>query len=81
MSDSDIIIETSSNQFEFLISDGDCITINYKAYPNTNFHSVTMSKGIFIKMIQEFTNKPNYILAYGTFVNPNFDEKHDLNHL
>ena len=75
MSDSDIIIETSSNQFEFLNSDSDIITINYKAYPNTEFHSVIMSKGILIKMIQEFINKPNSTLVYGTFVNPNFREK------
>ena len=80
MSDSDIIIETSSNNFEFLNSDSESITINYIDSPDGKFKLVSMSKGTFIEMINEFIKRPNREWHSGKF-NPNVDEKGLTNHL
>ena len=59
MSNSDIIIETNTNQFKFLISDSPMITIFYKMFPDEEIKSVWMSKGVFLKMLDDYCNNPN----------------------
>lgn len=74
MPKSDIIIKTSSDNFEFLNSDSESITIHYIDSPDLKFKSVSMSKGTFIEMINEFINRPRGEWHIGKF-NPNVDEK------
>jgi hypothetical protein len=77
---SDIIIETSSNIFEFLNSDSESITINYIDSPDLKFKSVSMAKVTIIEMINEFIDKPTREWHSAKF-NPNVDEKDLTNHL
>lgn len=81
MLNSDIIIETNTNQFNFLISDSEMITIFYKIFPDEKIKSVWMSKVIFLKMLDDFCNNPKFESHHGTFINPNAYEKDSLNHL
>ena len=80
MPKSDIIIETSSNKFEFLNSDSESITIHYIDFRDEKQKSVSMSKGTFIEMINEFIDRPNRKWHSAKF-SPNVDEKGLTNHL
>lgn len=75
MDNSDIIICTSSNQLNCLITDDLSITIYYKHSLYGKVKSVRMSKGIFVRMLDEFCNDSNFEAHYGTFTSPNADEK------
>lgn len=79
MSDSDIIIETNTNQFKFLTSDSPMITIFYKTFNDEKTKSVYMSKGIFLEMLDDFCNNPKFEKHYANFTNSNADEKDSLN--
>jgi hypothetical protein len=69
MQNSDIIIETSTNQFKFLNSDSQIITIFYKMFPDKNIKSVCMSKVIFLNMLDDFCNNPKFESHTANFSN------------
>jgi hypothetical protein len=73
MLNSDIIIETDTNQFKFLSSDSPMITIYYQMLAGKEIQSVCMSKGLFMQRIKDFCNDPRFEKHYANF--SNIDQK------
>ena len=69
MQNSDIIIETDTNQFKFLCSDSPLITIYYQMFEDKEIQSVCMSKGLFMQMIKDFCNDPRFESSTANFSN------------
>lgn len=80
MKNVNLIFEKNKTQLMCLADGNQQISIYFRRSLNLNFNSVTMSKGIFINMLEDFINNPNFETHYGTFVSPNADEKDLTNH-
>jgi hypothetical protein len=69
MSDSDLIIETSTNQFKCLSSDDQTIHLHFRGLvgdePNQTFR---MSKSALFKILKGVMDDPKTEKAYGSFI-------------
>lgn len=69
MSDSDLIIETSTNQFKCLSSDDQTIHLHFRGLagdePNITF---SMAKSALYRILKGFDNEPKDERAYGSFI-------------
>ncbi|MBF2707767.1 hypothetical protein [Flavobacterium soyangense] len=73
MSDSDLIIETSTNQFKCLSSDDQTIHLHFRGLVGDNpTQTFSMSKAMLHTILNRVTNDPLTVNAYGSF-NPNND--------
>ena len=71
MENSDIIIETSSNIFKFLKTDNESITIFYNINPDDELKAISLSKGLFVKILSDFAENPDFEKCYGAFIEQN----------